>query len=63
MSKAKIHYIEETQPHKVTEVICVKCLRRWICVRPVGVLLSQLECQNCGSGYVIETGEVVETDK
>ena len=24
-----IHYIEEKQPHKVSEVICVKCGKRW----------------------------------
>lgn len=49
--------IEEAMPHKVSEVICVKCGHRWICVRPEHILLKELECPNCGKGYVIETGE------
>ena len=52
-----IHYIEEIQPHKVSEVICVKCGKRWIAVRPETTMLRELECPNCGVGYVIETGE------
>lgn len=52
--------IDENKPHKVSEVICVKCLHRWIAVRPVGTHLSDLECPNCGPGYVIETGEIIE---
>ena len=52
-----IHYIEEKQSHKVSEVICVKCGKRWIAVRPKTTMLKELECSNCGVGYVIETGE------
>ena len=52
-----IHYIEEKQSHKVSEVICVKCGKRWIAVRPKTTILKELECSNCGRGYVIETGE------
>lgn len=52
-----IHYIEEKQSHKVSEVICVKCGKRWIAVRPETTMLKELECPNCGAGYVIETGE------
>ena len=52
--------IEEGMPHKVSEVICVKCGHRWICVRPAQTLLKDLECPNCGRGFVIETGEVCE---
>ena len=51
---------EEEMPHKLSEVICVHCGKRWISVRPVGTLLKDLECENCGSGFVIETGEVME---
>ena len=51
---------EEDMPHKVSEVICVKCGKRWISVRPEVTLLKQLECENCGCGYVIETGEIME---
>lgn len=56
-----IRYIEEKQSHKVSEVICVKCGKRWIGVRPETIRLKELECPNCGAGYVIETGE--ELDK
>jgi heterodisulfide reductase subunit A-like polyferredoxin len=48
---------DENIPHTVSEVICVKCGFRWISVRPSSVLLKKLECKNCGTGYVIETGQ------
>ena len=57
MIMAKEFNIEEYQPHKVSEVICVKCCKRWIAVRPSVTKLKDLECPNCGAGYVIETGE------
>lgn len=48
-------------PHTVTEVICLKCLNRWISVRPITVLLKNLECPKCNCcGFVIETGENIE---
>lgn len=47
-------------PHEVSEVICVNCGKRWIAVRPREVLLKDLECPNCGPGFVIETGEDLE---
>ena len=56
----KIIDISENTPHKVTEVICIKCYKRWIAVRPVSTKLKDLECPNCGQGYVIETGETFE---
>lgn len=52
--------IDENRPHKVSEVICVKCGRRWISVRPEGTLLKDLECPDCGAGWVIMTGEDME---
>lgn len=56
--KTKIVDINEYKPHKVSEVICIKCAYRWLAVRPVGTLLKDLECPNCGKqGFVIETGE------
>lgn len=48
----------EKEPFDVSEVICVKCWTRWLCVRPSCVFLSQLECAGCHeTGGVIETGE------
>lgn len=52
--------IEANLPHKVSEVICVKCGKRWIAVRPEKTLLKSLECENCGPGFVIETGEEMD---
>ena len=50
--------IEDRMPHKVSEVICIRCGHRWIAVRPEGTLLKTLECQRCDStGFAIETGE------
>lgn len=52
--------LEKNLPHKVSEVICVQCGKRVICVRPVGTLLKNLECSGCGRvGYIIETGEEI----
>lgn len=56
----KIIDINENIPHKVSEVICVKCAYRWISVRPIITPLKDLECPWCGKQwYVIETGEVI----
>jgi hypothetical protein len=52
--------IEEGLPHKVSEVICVKCGERWIALRPTITLLKQLECPSHHVGFVIETGEIME---
>ncbi len=55
--------IEEYWPHVVSEVICVRCLKRWISVRPEGTKLKDLQCPKCKrAGYVIETGEDLEED-
>lgn len=58
----KILNIEDAMQWVVSEVICVKCGKRWIAVRPKGTYLKRLECANCGEGFVIETGEEVEED-
>jgi len=52
--------ISENQPHVVSEVICVRCCKRWISVRPEGTLLKDIECPDCGAGAVIETGQEIE---
>ena len=48
---------EDARPHAVSEVICVKCCRRWIAVRPEDLLLREIVCPDCGPGFVIETGQ------
>jgi Zn finger protein HypA/HybF involved in hydrogenase expression len=55
--------ISDYIPHKVSEVICLKCLNRWFSVRPVNVLLKKIQCPNCYcSGFTIETGEDIDAD-
>ncbi|RLD85280.1 MAG: hypothetical protein DRJ07_03340 [Bacteroidetes bacterium] len=56
----KIINIEENLPHKVSMVICLKCLNRWISVRPEKTKLIDLECSECGQGFAIETGEIID---
>lgn len=53
-------YRDEHCEWESSEVICVKCYKRWYAIRPVGTLLKDLECKNCGQGYVIETGQLVD---
>ncbi len=48
---------ENRLPHEVSELICIKCYNRYIGVRPVGTLLKNLECEFCGAGFIIKTGE------
>ena len=61
---AKIVDINENTPHRVSEVICVKCAYRWLAVRPVTTLLKDLECPWCGKqGFVIETGEIIDKNE
>jgi Zn finger protein HypA/HybF involved in hydrogenase expression len=44
--------------HKVSQVICVGCFKRWIAARPVDTRLDELECPQCHRiGLAIETGE------
>lgn len=60
----KISHIEEAMPHKVSEVMCVRCGYRWVAVRPEGTLLKHLECPECGvQGGAFETGEVISDDQ
>lgn len=55
--------IESNLPHEVAELICLKCLSRWIGVYPDKTLLKDLECK-CGAvGYVIKTGQTIEVDR
>ena len=58
-------YKEENTPYTVQELICLKCLSRWIGAFPTGTNLKEIECPNCGEiGYVIATGqEIVEVEE
>jgi hypothetical protein len=54
--------IETNLEHEVSELICLKCLNRWIGVYPEKTLLKDLECK-CGEvGYVIKTGQTLYED-
>ena len=54
--------IEDNIEHEVSELICLKCLNRWIGVYPSETPLKQLECK-CGEiGYVIKTGQTLPDD-
>ena len=58
----KVIHFEDYMPHEVSEVICLKCLHRWIAVYPETTLLKQLECK-CGEiGYVIKTCQMIPDD-
>lgn len=54
--------IEDNLPHEVSEVICLKCLRRWIAVYPQSTPLKMLECKCREVGYVIKTGQTIESE-
>ena len=55
--------INENIPHKVSEVVCLNCLYRWMAVRPTKVRLKELQCPKCmQQGNVIETGEEINKD-
>lgn len=55
--------IEAKLPHIVQETMCVKCLHRWIDVRPESTWLKNCECPNCGEiGYVIGTGQILPNE-
>ena len=54
-----IEHIEDNIEHEVSELICLKCLNRWIGVYPSEVALKDIECK-CGAiGYVIKTGQTL----
>ena len=58
-----INDIMKNQPHEVSELICLKCLKRAIHVYPKRTLLKDLEC-NCGeTGFLIKTGQELQTDE
>lgn len=52
-------FIEDNIEHEVSELICLKCLNRWMGVYPSELPLKDIECK-CGEiGYVIKTGQIL----
>ena len=52
-------FIEDNIAHEVAELMCLKCLDRWIGVYPSELPLKDIECK-CGEvGYVIKTGQTL----
>lgn len=46
--------------HEVSELICLKCLERWVGVYPTVSQLKDMECV-CGyTGYIIKTGQTIQ---
>ena len=55
--------INQNCKYEVSELICLKCLHRWIGVYPQETLLKELECK-CGEvGFVIKTGQTIQEEK
>lgn len=63
MSKPLKFDPDANKPHKVSVVVCLRCLHRWVAVRPVSTRLVQLRCPACRmDGGVIETGEDISDE-
>ena len=51
---------DEEGPFVVQEVMCVRCLKRWIAVAYEETLLKDYECPQCHQqGFVIATGQII----
>ena len=55
--------IEVNLPHEVSELICLKCLNRWIGVYPRYTQLKEMQCKCGEKGYVIKTGQSLYTSE
>ena len=60
MGKLSALDFEAELPHQTAELICLKCLHRYMGVWPVGTWLKELDCETCGPGYVVKTGQDLE---
>ena len=56
---AELLCIEDAMPHEVAELVCLKCLHRWIGVYPETTLLKDIECKCGATGAVIKTGQTI----
>ena len=52
--------INRNKEHEVAELICLKCLQRWIGVFPTSVPLKDAECECGAKGFIIKTGQTIE---
>ena len=58
---ADITNIDNHRPHRVCEVICVKCRFRCVAVAPAETPLKDYECGGCGkTGFIINTGQEMQ---
>ena len=48
MDNSNIVDIESLLPHRVSMVICLKCYKRWIAVRPDKTKLVDMDLSVCG---------------
>jgi hypothetical protein len=54
----------ESIPHIVQELMCIRCKKRFISVRPRDTWLKDLECPKCRKvGYIIATGQPLEQEE
>ena len=60
MNQDNIFVIKDCMPHVMQEVICVKCCKRWLAIEPQELRLKDYECDVCGKGFVIKTGQELE---
>lgn len=49
--------IEVNLHHSIAEVICLKCLDRWIAIYPTHLTLKELSCEQKHKGFIIKTGQ------
>ncbi len=54
-----VSYMETYIAYHPFVAMCVNCYRRWIAVVPDEIILKTVECEACGPGYVIDTGQYI----
>lgn len=60
--KSVVIDINKNKEHEVCELMCLKCMSRWIGVFPSTSLLKDAECE-CGAvGLIIKTGQTIEAE-
>ncbi len=49
-------------PHMWGELMCIRCMNRYIGVWCAETPLKKLHCETCGPGFIIDTGQVFDED-